>query len=296
MLDIFYLFSFWIFKVFVTKLPKPLLAMLISIFATIGYLIDKKHNKIAKVNLDLAFENRISEEQKKSIIKQCYKNLLYLLKEFIINQSISKEDLLKKISFHNENIYLNAIQQKKGIIFLTAHYGNWELLSLAIGAKYGPMSVIGRKLDSSAMNTILERNRQRFNITLLEKKGAMRGILKALKKGENVGLLVDQNTTDKEGMLISFFGKKARHTPAAAQFSKQMNATIIPAFITTNDYEHFDITFYEPLVMLNDENEDAILDNIQAQANITQFVIEKKPDEWFWFHRRWKNQYKDLYQ
>lgn len=296
MLDSFYLFAFRVFKLFVTKLPKSLLTLLINIFSTLGYLIDKKHNNIAKVNLDLAFENRMDEAQKKVIIKKCYKNLLYLLKDFIVNQTISKEDLLQKITFHNEHIYYDALEQKKGVIFLTAHYGNWELLSLAIGAKFGPMSVIGRKLDSTTMNAILERNRQRFNITLLEKKGAMRGILKALQKGENVGLLVDQNTAEQEGILISFFGKRARHTPAAAQFSRKMNAPIIPAFITTYDYEHFEITLYDPIVMSQDENEEAIKNNVQAQANITQYVIEKKPDEWFWFHRRWKNQYGEHYK
>jgi len=295
-LDAFYVSAFWLFKLFVTKLPKSLLRILIHTFATIGYLIDTKHNKIAKVNLDLAFEDRMSNEEKTQIIKKCYKNLLYLLREFIVNQTISKEDLLKKITFHNEHIYDDVIQKKQGVIFLTAHYGSWELLSLAMGAKFGPMSIIGRKLDSVAMNAILEKNRQRFNITLLEKKGAMRGMLKALQKGENVGLLVDQNTADQEGILISFFGKSARHTPAAAQFSKKMNVTIIPTFMTTNDYEHFDITLYDPILPPQNDDEKAIIDSVQAQANITQQVIEKKPDEWFWFHRRWKNQYEELYK
>jgi len=295
-LDFFYLSAFGLFKLFVTKLPKSLLNFLINTFAAIGYLVDKKHNKIAKVNLDIAFENRLSEKQKIEIIKKGYKNLLHLLKEFILNQTISKEELLKKITFHNEHFYYDAIQKKQGVIFLTAHYGSWELLSLAMGAKFGPMSIIGRKLDSVPMNDILEKNRQRFNITLLEKKGAMRGMLKALQKSENVGLLVDQNTAEQEGILISFFGKKARHTPAAAQFSKKMNVTIIPTFITTNDYEHFDITFYDPILPPQNDNEKAIIDSVQAQANITQHVIEQKPDEWFWFHRRWKNQYEDLYK
>ncbi|WP_333804557.1 lipid A biosynthesis lauroyl acyltransferase [Sulfurospirillum sp.] len=296
MLDFFYLSAFVLFKFFVTKLPKSLLIFLINIFAAIGYRIDKKHNKIAKVNLDLAFENRMSEERKIEIIKQCYKNLLYLLKDFIENQTISKEKLLQKVTFHNEQIYLEALKLKKGVIFQTAHYGNWELMSLAVGAKFGPISIIGRELDSCAMNSILEKNRQRFNVTLLDKKGAMRGILKALKNGESVGLLVDQNTAEKEGVLIPFFGKLVRHTPAAAQFAKKTDCIIIPAFMTTQDHEHFDLTFYDPILPPLDDSEQSLIDSIQAQANITQRTIEKKPDEWFWFHRRWKNQYEELYK
>ena len=296
MLDYLYLSAFWLFKLFVTKLPKPLLTFLINIFAAIGYLIDRKHNKIAKVNLDLAFEDRMREERKIEIIKQCYKNLLYLLKDFIENQTISKEKLLQKVTFHNEHIYVEALKLKKGVIFQTAHYGNWELMSLAVGAKFGPISIIGRELDSKVMNAILEKNRQRFNVTLLDKKGAMRCILKALKNGENVGLLVDQNTSEKEGVLVPFFGKRVRHTPAAAQFAKITDCIIIPAFITTQDHEHFDLTFYEPIPAPRDDNEQSLLENIQAQASITQRIIESKPDEWFWFHRRWKNQYEALYK
>lgn len=296
MLDKFYVGVFVCFKFLVKHLPDTWLNTIINILAKIGWILGKKYNHIAKVNLDLAFENRMSEIEKESIIKKCYKNLLHLVRDSIINQTITQEQLLEKVTFHNEHFYEEAIQRKKGVIFLTAHYGNWEITSLAVGAKWGPISVIGRQLDSPSMNTILEKNRQRFNVNLLEKKGAMRAILKALKAGDNVGLLVDQNTTSKEGVLVSFFGKRARHTPAAAQFANKTNSTIIPAFVTTNDNKHYDLTFYEPILAPRDDNEQSLIDSIQAQATITQHIIENKPDEWFWFHRRWKNQYEECYK
>lgn len=277
--------------------PKAIVKAIIELLSKFAYAIDFKYKKVAKVNLDLAFEDTMSEDEKTRIIKKCYKNMLYLLKEFIENQNISKENLLNKVTFHNEHIYQNAFKQNKKIIFLTAHYGIWELLPLAIGAKICPMSVIGRKLDSPKMNEILEKNRQQFNITLFEKKGAMRGMLKALSNGSSVGLLVDQNTSEQDGILVSFFGKLVRHTPAAAQIARKTGATIIPVFITTNDYEKFDITFYDEISTQNtDDNEEDIRQSVQAQANITQKMIEKKPDEWFWFHKRWKNQYESFYQ
>lgn len=294
MLDMLYVAVFSFFKFLVRYLPKSWLNAMINGLASIGYLFGKKHNKTARVNLDLAFEDRLSDEEKESIIKKCYKNLLHLVKDLIINQSISKEDFLKKVTVHNEHYYYEAEKHKKGIIFLTAHYGNWEMSSLTVGAKYGAISVIGRRLDSPKMNAILENNRQRFNVKLLEKKGAMRGILKALNNGENVGLLVDQNTADSDGVLISFFGKKARHTPAAAQFAQKTNSVIIPAFVTTHDNEHYDLTFYPPI--FPHTNNESLEEQIQKQADITQYAIEQKPDEWFWFHRRWKNQYEELYR
>jgi len=76
-----------------------------------------------------------------------------------------------------------------------------------------------------------------------------------------------------------------------------MEAPILPVFITTNNYEHFDITFHEPFFTAKTENtEKDILESVQKQATITQKIIEAKPDEWFWFHRRWKNQYARIYE
>lgn len=297
MLDYAYLFSFKLFSLLIRFTPKVLLRALLNFLAKLAYLLDTRHRKIAQANLDLAYEDRLSQEEKTQIIKKCYKNLLYLLKDFINNQNITKEELLKKVTIHNEHFYKQAKAYGKGIIFQTAHYGNWELISLCMGAVYGPLSVIGRNLDSAKMNEILQNNREQFNVTLLEKNGALRGMIKALKQNHNVGLLVDQNTSENEGILIDFFGKEARHTPSAALLSRKMKTPILPVFITTKDYEHFDITFYEPIITEKSENtEKDILESVQKQATITQKVIEQKPDEWFWLHRRWKNQYANIYE
>ena len=296
-LDLFYLSSFNIFRWFIYLAPTFLKYPIIKGVARLAYLVDIKHRRIAKVNLDLAYENSLSDEEKKSIIKKCYENMAFNLADFVENQGISKDRLLLKVEFKNSKIVEDAKKDGKPIIFMTAHYGNWELLALAIAAKFGSLSIVGRPLDSKVMDEILKRNREQFDIELIPKKGAMRPLIKALKDGRFVGLLVDQNTTDSEGVLIDFFGKKARHTPAVAILAKRMNAIIIPTFIQTDDHTIYTISFYTPLKMKDSGNKDQeILENVQAQANITEQIIRQKPNEWFWFHRRWKNQYKHKYE
>jgi Kdo2-lipid IVA lauroyltransferase/acyltransferase len=261
------------------------------------FKIDKKHRKIAKVNLDLAFESKYSENEKTDIIKRCYKNLLFVLADFVKNQGSTKEEILEKVTFKNEKILTNSLKENRKIIMLTAHYGNWELLSLAVAAKFMPLSIVGRDLDSKVMNKILMKNREQFDIELLSKSGAMKGMFKALKKNRPIGLLVDQNTSDSEGELIDFFSKKARHTPSAALLAKKFDAVIIPTFITSdNNHERYEITFYDPIIYDENDNKDSLIKCIQSQADITQKIIEEKPDEWFWLHQRWKNQYEDLYK
>jgi KDO2-lipid IV(A) lauroyltransferase len=296
-LDNLYVKSFKIFVFLVNKTPKFLSNIILNFLAYLAYILDARHKKIAKVNLDLAYGNSMKEDDKIKIVKNCYKNLLFNMRDFVENQNISKEKLLSKVTFHNEYYYTNIKEEGKGVIFITAHYGNWELLPLCLGAKYGNIWGVGRPLDYKKINNILKSNREQFNVHMLEKKGAMRGLLKGLKSGYNIGLLVDQNTSSKEGILINFFNKLARHTPSAALIARKTNTPIVPVFITTNDHEQYDITFYEPIFTPKTKNsEEDIKTSVQAQADVTEYVIKKKPDEWFWLHRRWKNQYEELYK
>ena len=297
MIDKIYLILFKSFKWIVTHLPERILNIVLNSLAYLIYLLDKKHRKVIGANLDFAFDDRLSQKEKREIVKKCYKNLIYFLADFIKNQGITKEELSKKVEFKNEHILKDALKRKEKIILITAHYGNWELIPLSLGAFFAPITIVGRDLDSKSMNEILRKNREQFNIKLISKKGAMRGLIKELKQNRMVGLLVDQNTTENEGILINFFGKLARHTPTASLLSRRFNAKIIPVFISTNDYKKYTITFYEPIICKKSKDYDKdIKECTQAQANITQKVIEQKPDEWFWFHRRWKNQYKEIYK
>lgn len=266
-------------------------------FALIVYRVDRKHRNIAKVNLDLAYGDALSDGEKTKIIKSCYVNLSLLIVDFIKNQSISREKLLEKVDFKNKEILQKALDSGKKVILITGHYGNWELVGLPIAVKFGPMAAVGRRLDSQKMDIVLRQNRERFGTEILNKKGAMKPMIRALKKGKMLALLVDQNTSENEGILVNFFGKTVRHTPSAAILARRFDALIIPAFITTEDHLKYTITFYNPIVTgKSDDSEKDIKESVQKQAAITESVIRKRPEEWFWLHKRWKNQYEALYQ
>jgi len=296
MKDIFYVLIFNIFKFFIWIIPYKVMYYFAKGLAALIYRINKKHRHIANVNLDLAYGDTLSSEKKNEIIKATYLNLMLLLVDFIRNQGISKEKLLKKVTFENEHILMDVLAKDKKIILVTAHYGNWELLPLSLAAKFGPLTGVGRKLDSDSMDKILSTNREQFDIEMLDKKGAMKEMITVLKNNRMLGLLVDQNTSAKEGILVDFFGKPVRHTPSAAILARRFDAVIIPAFITTDDQKHYTITFYDPIrtEKTEDKNKD-IFDSVQKQAKITEEVIRKKPEEWFWLHQRWKNQFEEKY-
>ena len=300
MLDYFYLGLYYALRFLVRTAPKCVLKGFLKSLASAFYYLDKKHTNIMRVNLKMCFAS-LKDDEIERLIKKNYYNFALFGAEFLLNQNTTKEQILSKISFENEELFNSVLSQNRPIIVQTAHYGNWELFSLAMAARYGAVSIIGRALDSAKMNEILSANRTRFDIELIEKKSAVKQALKALNNRRLLGILVDQNTAKNEGLECEFFSHKIMHTHAASVFASKSGPIIIPAFIERNESkdDSFKIVFYEPIDMQvlsqNHSKEGAIKLATQAQSDATAAQISKKPDEYFWMHKKFKCFYKDSY-
>lgn len=295
MLDWIIFITYKFFKILVKVTPKSIMKYILIGLARFTYLVDKKHKKIASVNLQLAFEETKSKEEKEWIIKKSYENLFFNIYEFIDNQGLPLNKLEKKVKVENENIIQDAIASNRKIILVTAHYGNWELVNTYNSAKYKPMTVVGRPMSNDLLNKELRATRSLNRSEMLDKDSAAKGLVKALKNDRMVALVVDQNTADNMGILIDFFGKKARQTEAPAKLAQKFDALIVPVFVIKNDFCNYTMNFYDPIDMLSLENS-SIEDITQLQADIIEKQIREKPEDWFWQHQRWKNQYESIYK
>lgn len=286
-------FIFWNLKITSQVLPKKMKYSIAKGIAWVFYKYHKRYYKIAKANLNFIYQEDITNEEKEKIIKAMFLNLAQNLGSFIENQGTTKEKILQKVTFKNEDILLNALAGNRPIVFITAHQSNWEILPLAIAAKYQPLTGVGRPLDQAWLDKILQKNRQQFQIEMISKFGAMRKMVKTVKSKKLLGLLVDQNL---DGVEVDFFGKKTIHTNSAAILATKFNATVIPAFITRVAFEEYVATFYEPIEIekSGDEAQD-IINHTQKQAAITEKIIKESPHEWLWIHRRWKQTYPEIY-
>lgn len=299
MVDYFYLLLYYTFSLLSKLLPKKSMDWFLKTLSNIAYRIDKKHRKIIYTNLDLAFGNTLNQSERDKIGIRTFYNMLHTIVGFMRRYGKSKEILLTNITFHRDDIVRKALENDQKIIFITGHYSNWELLAPALATKFNfTLAAVGRRLNSKLMNQILIKNRQQFGVEMIDRQGAMKGMIKALKENKPVGLLLDQSLYEHQGALkVDFFGKNAGHSPAASILGRMFNATVIPVFISTDDYEQYEVNFYDPLpIQHTDDKETDILQMTQAQANITQKVIEKKPEEWFWVHKRWKTFHPELYK
>ena len=296
-MDRLYLAGFYTLKFLIFILPSSLQKMLAKFLAFAFMKLKKKRFHIVMTNLDLAFGETKTKEEKLEIAKKCYYNFAkYLGINFILNQNTTKQKILKQVVFKNEHFLLDAMKSGRPIIVTTAHFGQWEIFGLAVAARFGASSVLGRKLDSSVMDKILRANRAQFDVELIDKDGGAKDILKALKAGRIVGILVDQNTAPKDGIKVQFFGKDVLHTPAASVLAQKTNALIINAFIYQKGENLNEICFEQPIDISTFDKEDAVQKATQMQCSACEEMVRARPEEYFWFHQRFKRFYENEYK
>ncbi|WP_149705077.1 lipid A biosynthesis lauroyl acyltransferase [Campylobacter concisus] len=296
-MDRLYLAGFYTLKFLIFILPSSLQNMLAKFLAFAFMKLKKKRFHVVMTNLNLVFGETKTKEEKLEIAKKCYYNFAkYLGINFILNQNTTKQKILEQVVFKNEHFLLDAMKSGRPIIVTTAHFGQWEIFPLAVAAHFGPSSVLGRKLDSSVMDKILRANRAQFDVELIDKDGGAKDILKALKARRIVGILVDQNTAPKDGIKVQFFGKDVLHTPAASVLAQKTNALIINAFIYQKGENLNEICFEEPIDISTFDKEDAVQKATQMQCSACEEMVRARPEEYFWFHQRFKRFYENEYK
>jgi len=263
----------------------------------LAYTVSKKHQRIIHTNLDIAFNKKLKQKDKKAYGISAFINLLDTTLGIIKRDGMNKDEVIQNVTFEGEDIVKKYQNAGKKIIFITGHQGNWELLSQSIAIKFDLTLVgVGRELDSKLMDKVLKENRERFNVEMVYKKGAMKGCIKALGQKKAVGILVDQSIRKNQSIEVNFFNHPATHTPLASILSRKFEIDLIPAFISTDDYKNYHVKIYEPIKSIKTENQNEDLAKLtQLQADAMQVAIEAHPTEWFWMHKRWKNTSENIY-
>jgi len=286
---------FRIFKFLVLLLPKFIMKLFLDGLSYLIYLFNKEHKAYAQANLDLVYKDTLSQKEKSSIIRNSYRNLMYNLYEFIENPTLNLEELEKKIHVENEEYILDAIANDRKIILVSAHYGNWEYITSYISLKYKPTTMVGRAMNNEYFNEDMKNNRNKHNSEMLLKAGSAKGLMKALKSGRIIGLATDQHIDPNKGVIVDFLGHRASQVDSTARLAVKFNAIIIPVFFIQNDFRNYTVKFDTPIEPSDFEGENQLLAITQKEADAMSKQILKKPELWFWQHRRFKEYHKDIY-
>ncbi len=273
------------------RIPKPVAKKVGDLLGMAGYWLDKKHRHITLDNLNRAFCGEKSKDQLKTLSKAVYKNIGQMPFEIGWSACGSLAALQKRITVKGLDNYMNASAKGKGVLVVTAHMGNWELLSIAGTFTDIPINVLYRPLDFKPMNRFIEKMRTRFGAKLIKANHGMRKTLTALKKGEAVVILLDQNADYYNGVWVDFFGIPACTSNGLALLALKTGTPVIAAF-TQRTKDGLVVEFGKeiPLVNTGDKTKD-IHQNTQNYTKAIENHIRRYPEQWFWVHRRWKTRH-----
>ena len=173
----------------------------------------------------------------------------------------------------------------KGVLVLTAHYGNWELLAAAHGLSVFPLSVVVRPLDNPLMDRVIDRFRRRSGVELIGKQRALPEILDALRRGRMVGILLDQNASRAEGVFAPFFGTPASTSKALALISLRTGTPVVPIFIRRVEGGRHRVEAGPAISPPADRD---VAGYTAAFNHCIEAAIRQAPEQWFWMHNRWR--------
>jgi Kdo2-lipid IVA lauroyltransferase/acyltransferase len=263
--------------------PLPLAQWLARCYARLLDLTIPRLRQVAHRNLSQAIPE-LDVTQRASLIDGVFRSIARLLVTFARFPSIRRENLDRWIRWEGREHFEEARRQGRGVLFATAHLGNWELSAFAHALLAEPMHVVVRPLDNPWIDTLVERRRSLSGNRMIFKKDFARSILKALAANEAVGILVDQNSAADAGVFVEFFGVPACSGTGFAKLAAHSGAAVIPGFAIWSDEERrYVLRFYPPVNMTGN----VALDT-QAIQNRLEEVIRQYPDQWLWIHRRWK--------
>ncbi len=198
--------------------------------------------------------------------------------------------LVHSVLVRGDEHFSKAKAKGLGVIIITGHCGNWELMALAFGIKVAPASVVARVQDNPYINRMIEKVRARYGNSVIYKKGALKGILSCLKKEGVVGILMDQAVIKDEGFIVDFLGRGAWTTRMPALIARKTGAPVIPVFINREGAAHV-ITIYPEVQLRREDGVEALKEDTQLLSNYVDECIRQHPTEWLWIHRRWKRVY-----
>lgn len=272
-------------------LPAPLAYRIGETLGLLGFFLDRQHRRIALGNLHLAFDGKFSREEIESIARMTFVNLGRTFVEICRLPRIDAKNVDSFFAFQGLENLSQAKKKGKGVLFITAHFGPWELLVTASALKGEPVNIVVRPLDNPYLDAAINRLRTRFGNKIIAKKQALKAVLTALGRGENVGILIDQNITWKEGVFVDFFGRTANAAMAPAILALRSHAAVLPAIIHRRGRDrHTVIIGGEIEVARTGDFRADVVANTARFTKVIESYIREAPAEWFWVHQRWKTQ------
>jgi KDO2-lipid IV(A) lauroyltransferase len=254
------------------------------------YLLPRERHR-ALEHLDIAFSKEMSGRERKRIAGRCFENLGKNAVE-LVNFPRLMNDLDRWITLEGREFLDETLARGRGVIWITGHLGNWELMACYMAAQGYPFRVVAREIYDERINRLLLgfRREAGVRVILRDSPAAARHMLKALRNGEVIGMLIDQDTQVK-GVMADFFGRKANTPAGAAVLARRRSVPVLAGFIHRVSNRKHRIVIHPPVEIVETDDVDRdLVANSERFNRLLEKEIREDPGGWVWMHRRWQRE------
>jgi Kdo2-lipid IVA lauroyltransferase/acyltransferase len=270
-------------------LPRKAAISVSKFIARIIYKVHKRLRQTGFRNLEMAMPE-LAQHQRAKILEGVFDNLGRLLGEFSQFLKITRATISEVVVYEGFENYAQAAAKGRGVLMLTGHLGAWELCAFSQGVYGYPLSFLARPLDNPLLEKMIAGYRALSQNLPIDKNNSVREVLKTLKRGKDLGLLIDANTLESEGVFCDFFGIPACSTTGLAVFALRSDAPVVPGFLIWDEKLKKHVLRFEPEIPLirTGEFKEEVAINTARFTKAIEECVRRHPEQWLWIHKRWR--------
>jgi KDO2-lipid IV(A) lauroyltransferase len=279
----------WLLVLVLGLAPAALARGIGIVLAQVIYLVHGRLRRVGMRNLQLAFP-QMTIAQRAKILRGVFTTLGRQFGDFSRFPRYNRDNISKLAVYDGFENLERAQARGKGVLFLTAHFGGWEVSSFMHAMHRHPLSILVRSLDNTYLDRLVTRYRTSSGNRIMPKQDFARGMLAGLRAGETVGVLMDQNMTPDQGVFVDFFGIPACTSTLLARMALRTDAGVVPGFCLWDPtLRRYRVRFEPAMEIIRTGEEQAdIVANTAAYTKVIEDNVRRYPDQWLWVHRRWK--------
>jgi KDO2-lipid IV(A) lauroyltransferase len=268
--------------------PLPVAQALGRILGVLFYVVAGRQRRRAVRNLLRCFPD-LSRADVRRIARRVFANIGVNQLEVLRWMAGRADELNERIVVTGLEHFEEARARGTGVIVLTAHVGNWDLLALWAAAQW-PLTIIAKDIKHSVLNRFWMEKRRQWGLTIVAARNSYRACLAALRRDETLGFVLDQNMIRRDGIFVDFFGRAACTTPGLAVLSAHSGAPVVPAFMLRRRDGRHEVRVLPLLEPPASGKPHAVVAATQEYTRIIEEVVRQHVDQWIWMHRRWRTQ------
>ncbi len=256
----------------------------------LGALFHRLHGsrrELAVANLRAAFPER-TEADCRVILRATFSQLGRHIVDFLCFDAMSLEQMLPLVDIEGHEHVRRAAAGGRGVMYFAGHFGSWELQIMVHALRFEPIVMVARTLDNPLLEGLVERIRTRVGTRVLPRQGALRELLRELRRGGSVGMMIDQHIQDRSAVAVEFFGRPAATTSAIASLALHTGASIVPVFALPLPGNRYRLIYEAPIAPPDPDHPDAVRIYTQRCTDLLERYVRRDPHLWLWMHRRWR--------